>query len=115
MTSTRTVVQRTCLAFAVRLCRNPPTSPFLLHPATTSATRLFSTSSEDFQPPLPPTSKGIPVYPDIDFNVAKDSGSEGTSRNEDPNAIFVVNGSSRGIGLQFVKSLMDRTQVSTSC
>eukprot|EP00957_Ditylum_brightwellii_P207424 15352935-Ditylum_brightwellii.AAC.1 len=33
-----------------------------------------------------------------------------SKRNDDPNAVFVVNGSSRGIGLQFVKSLLDRSQ-----
>ena len=76
----------------------------------TATIRLFAASS--FSPPEPPVSKGEPVYPDIDFSLGRIVGSESHRRNTDRNAVFVVNGSSRGIGLQFVKSLIDRTEVS---
>lgn len=49
----------------------------------------------------------IAVFPDIKFESNTDISSK---RNEDSDAIFVVNGSSRGIGLQFVISLLDRTK-----
>lgn len=73
--------------------------------------RLSSSSSGgiDFQPPIPPGTRGVPIYPDIDLNVS--SSKHALQRNNDPNAVFVVTGASRGIGLQFVKSLMERTKV----
>jgi len=105
MTFVRTAVQRTCVAFAFRACRYQ--RPFIHRQS-----RLFSTGEDSpFMPPLPPTSKGIPVYPDIDFGYANDITSEAIKRNADPDAVFVVNGSSRGIGLQFIKSLIARTKV----
>lgn len=75
-------------------------------PLRFSSTRLFSS----FQPSPPPGTHGTPVFPDIDFSTKEDPDSESTKRNSDPNAIFVVTGASRGIGLQFVKSLLERTQ-----
>lgn len=60
--------------------------------------RLFSS----FQPPVPPQSKGEAVYRDIDVT----SSPQDSPRNSDPDAVFVVTGASRGIGLQFVKSLL---------
>jgi hypothetical protein len=72
-----------------------------------------------FQAPEPPQSKGQAVYNDIDFNnigSGSDSdkllSSQSTLRNSDTDAVFVVSGASRGIGLQFVKSLIERTKVS---
>ena len=65
--------------------------------------RLFSS----FQPPVPPESKGEAVYKDIDVNSVQP-----LPRNFDPDAVFVVSGASRGIGLQFVKSLLLDTKVS---
>ena len=73
-------------------------------------TRLFSS----FQAPEPPSSKGQAVYTDIDLAQAGGIDSEPYRRNQDPDAVFVVTGASRGIGLQFVKSLMDRSNVSNS-
>lgn len=83
-------------------------------PRTTSFRRiLISRHSSSFEPPTPPTSNGYSVYPDIVFESStegNEDGVESTRRNSDPDAVFVVNGSSRGIGLQFVKSLIERTQ-----
>lgn len=77
---------------------------------STSRTRHFSS----FQAPEPPQSNGQAVYKDIDFSVEKDRTSQSAVRNADPGAVFVVSGASRGIGLQFVKSLLEQTKVSTS-
>jgi hypothetical protein len=68
-------------------------------------------STSSFQPPAPPGTHGTPVFPNIDFTVSQSSASEAFRRNNDPQAVFVVTGANRGIGLQFVKSLMDRTKV----
>lgn len=107
MAYTRTVVQRTCVALAIRSCRYQ--SPYL------NPTRLFSGGIENFVPPPPPTSKGIPVFSDIDFEHSRSGESEAIKRNADPGSVFVVTGSSRGIGLQFIKSLLVRTKVSQVC
>lgn len=71
----------------------------------TSTSRLFSS----FEPAAPPGTHGTPVFPDIDYSAASEPSSEGTKRNKDPGAVFVVTGANRGIGLQFVKSLASRT------
>ena len=75
-------------------------------PASRTARYLSST----FQAPEPPQSKGQAVYNDIDFTVANDPKSQCGLRNSDPEAVFVVSGASRGIGLQFVRSLIGRTR-----
>jgi hypothetical protein len=117
MTFVRSMFQKSYCALAIRICHRyggdiPKTPPFYFY-STLSSTRLFSTDVDDFVPPPPPKFHGLPVYPDIHF-LDKDSLKTQPSwkRNEDPNAVFVVNGSSRGIGLQFVKSLISRTKVS---
>mmetsp|Transcript_63934 Transcript_63934/g.76871 ORF Transcript_63934/g.76871 Transcript_63934/m.76871 type:complete len:169 (-) Transcript_63934:246-752(-) len=71
--------------------------------------RALSSSSSSFQPPIPPTSAAQSIYENIDFG-KKLSNKNAEQRNADPDAVFVINGSSRGIGLQFVKSLLDRTE-----
>lgn len=71
-------------------------------------TRLFASS---FNPPDPPASQGDAVYPDIDFSYAGNEASQGHRRNHDEAAVFVINGASRGIGLQMAKSLVERTNV----
>ncbi|KAL3805108.1 hypothetical protein HJC23_003336 [Cyclotella cryptica] len=75
----------------------------------TQQTCLSSTSA--FQAPEPPQSHGQPVFPDV--HIRNDAATEGTNaflRNDDSDAVFVVNGSSRGIGLQFVQTLTQRTR-----
>jgi len=69
-------------------------------------TRLSSTSN-DFSPPTPPSSKGFAVYEDIDLGQVR---SAALDRNTDPDAVFFVSGGSRGIGLQFVIELVKRTK-----
>lgn len=69
--------------------------------ACTSMTRLLSTS---FQPPPPNTYHGTPVYENVDIASPKPA-----ARSDDADAVFVVTGASRGMGLQFVKSLLSRT------
>ena len=72
--------------------------------------RLFSSGSK-FEPSSPPGTHGTPVFPDINFDGENNGeGSPSVLRNSDPNAVFVVTGASRGIGLQFVKSLFEHTQ-----
>jgi len=78
---------------------------------STNNRRILSSSSlpttASFEAPEPPASHGMPVFPDIDFHSPRDAA---TKRNADQEAIFVVNGSNRGIGLQFVISLLERTK-----
>jgi hypothetical protein len=112
-------LRRTLTAFAVgfsrqhRVCESSldfqillPEKPSLHSPST----RLMST----FQAPEPPSSKGQAVYSDINISGTDDLSSCSSLRNNDPEAVFVINGASRGIGLQFVKSLIDRTKVKIS-
>ena len=106
------MLKRTCIAFAVRVSRDSNTLRSMdwsiksTHFASAS-TRLLST----FKPADPPGTHGTPVFKDIDFSLSSDSSAESAKRNSDPRAVFVVTGASRGIGLQFVKSLAERTEV----
>ena len=94
-----------------------PTTSYEHEQQTVAATRSItcrhassSSSSEiaaSFEAPEPPKSHGQPVFPDIQFDNINKSSDE--NRNSDPNAVFVISGASRGIGLQFVKSLLERT------
>ena len=76
---------------------------------------VSSTTSSTFQAPEPPQSKGQAVYSDIELQKDDDESSisqAASLRNNDPNAVFVVTGANRGIGLEFVKQLSTRTKVS---
>jgi hypothetical protein len=112
-------LRRSLTAFAVgfsrqhRVCQRSldfEILPFDKRSLHSPSTKLMST----FQAPEPPSSKGQAVYSDINFSVADDLSSRSSLRNNDPEAVFVINGASRGIGLQFVKSLIDRTKVKIS-
>jgi hypothetical protein len=103
----------TYAAFFIRASR-PSRSAFRRLPNTISsavaADPAASRRYSSFQPAAPPLTFGAEkVFPDIDFSVASYPSSESVLRNLDENAVFVVTGASRGIGLQFVKSLLERT------
>jgi len=129
MTFLRAVLKRTtCIAFAFRrdchevsgFSRVFLAGHYSYHSSremesnlrTSSSTRrhLVSSSSSSFTPPVPPSSKGVPVFTDIDFSISKSPNSESFQRNNDPDAVFVVTGASRGIGKEFVNALMQRTK-----
>jgi hypothetical protein len=83
------------------------------HQNSVLQTRMASSSiSSSFTPPEPPASKGTSVFLDIDFSVQGNPSSASFLRNNDQDAVFVVTGANRGIGLQLVKSLTERTKVS---
>lgn len=71
---------------------------------------MSSTRANDFEPIPPPGTHGTPVFEDIAMTGAVQDDLESWKRNNDASAIFVVTGASRGIGLQFVKSLLERTK-----
>jgi len=74
----------------------------------TTSFRLQSSTTSSFVPPDPPASKGTSVFSDVDLNVAPTAEVEG--RNGDEDAVFVVTGANRGIGLEMVKALACRTK-----
>lgn len=84
------------------------------HPSVFQTRMISSSISSSFTPPEPPASKGTSVFLDIDFSVQGNPSSASFLRNNDEDAVFVVTGANRGIGLQLVKSLMERTKVSES-
>jgi len=125
----RSSLRRTCAAFAASaIGRRPAATALLQHsrppqvvcrdPAVakggtspSAALRLFSTatsSSSSFQPADPPGTHGTPVFSNIDFS--NNPSSSAQLRNTSPSSVFVVTGANRGIGLQFVKSLLERTK-----
>ena len=79
------------------------------------STSVTGSASTTFQPPEPPGTKGTPIFPDITILKSEESNhhENAARRNTDSNAVMVVTGSNRGIGLQFVKSLIHRTKVRT--
>ena len=68
--------------------------------------RSFSTS---FQPPPNNIYHGQPVYNHIDIGSKKIT-DVAAARNNDAEAVFVVTGASRSMGLEFVKQLLTRTK-----
>jgi NAD(P)-dependent dehydrogenase (short-subunit alcohol dehydrogenase family) len=76
-----------------------------------SSTRAYSSTGSSlgssFQPLPPPEALGTPVFPDVDLAEPLESSKR---RNDNPSSVFVVTGASRGIGLQAVRSLLERTQ-----
>ena len=118
----RTSLRHTCAAWAA--FQQPPPSvvaALLTQTATTrpsctttagpprAASRLFSSSTDHsdtaslFQPAPPPGTHGTPVFPNIDLtNISP----EAQRRNGSRDAVFVVTGANRGLGLQFAKSLL---------
>lgn len=70
-----------------------------------------TTDKSTFEPATPAKTKGTPMFKDVDFAIAKDPLAESAVRNADPNAVFVVTGAGRGLGVEFVKQLVHRTKV----
>lgn len=75
----------------------------------------FLRSFTSFQPPPPNEYTGIPVYSNIDFHGSKNADSPSQLRKNDPDAVYVVTGASRSMGLQYVKELLkpERTHESS--
>lgn len=73
--------------------------------------RALSSAASDFAPPPVNVYHGTPVYENIDVGATAADAAETASarRNADPDAVFVVSGASRGIGLGYCRSLIDRT------
>lgn len=108
-------------AHAFHVSKNQNSTTFLRRRQQTSVVSMskiniisksFHTSStlnarSAFDPPTPPSFNGQAVFPDINM---KQPSSCSIVRNQDPNSVFVVTGASRGIGLQIVKDLMDRSK-----
>ncbi len=64
-----------------------------------------------FQPPENNKYHGTPVYGNIDIHLSSSAVSNAAAaRNTDAEAVFVVSGASRSMGLQFVKELLSRTK-----
>lgn len=91
--------------FATVLRRSSKKLILKRNPYNIKTLSLFSS----FQPPEPPSSKGSSIYPNINIENKNYLGSS-KIRNSDPNAVFVVSGASRGIGLQLVHDLLTRTK-----
>lgn len=116
MSSISGALKRSCTAFVVGFSRHhgfcrsligvQPLSVTEYLPPAPRTIRQFSS----FQAPEPPQSKGETVYRDIDYSVGNTPSSRASLRNSDTEAVFVVSGASRGIGLQFVKSLISGTK-----
>jgi len=86
------------------LRRNSPPLPGLA--SGRRRNKLFSS----FQAPEPPQSKCLNIFKDIDFSASNCNSPQSLIRNSDPDAVFVINGASRGIGFQFVRKLLNETE-----
>ena len=77
-----------------------------------SSSHFSSCSYSTFAPPQNNVYNGpAPAYPNIVFKNKVDGSSSAaaTARNADPNAVFVITGASRSMGLQFAKEILHRT------
>ena len=82
-------------------CRGPATRA--------SATTLAGKRSiRSFAPPPTNVYRGTPVYDSVDISSRRTSAAA-SARNADPDAVFLVTGASRSMGLQFVRELVSRT------
>ena len=100
-----------CVSNTIRKSSQMVPLSFVTPTSYQQSTRLYLSTSSiavSFEAPEPPQSHGQPVFPNIQFN-NRDSVNT-LDRNSSPNAVHVVSGASRGIGLQFVSSLLERTQ-----
>jgi hypothetical protein len=120
MASLASSMKRTCAALVFGIARQHcrafrPAMGIIDGTAGTGFRSAMPTTvrySSSFQAPEPPQSKGQAVYSDINFpSISSDDETEASLRNNDPDAVFVVSGASRGIGLEFVNALLKRTKV----
>lgn len=74
-------------------------------------TTALCSERSSFVPPEPPTNNGQAMFPNINMLALS---SQSTMRNTDSDAVFVITGASRGIGLQIVKDMLGRTKVCLS-
>eukprot|EP00568_Trieres_chinensis_P010550 CAMPEP_0183308042 /NCGR_PEP_ID=MMETSP0160_2-20130417/19704_1 /TAXON_ID=2839 ORGANISM="Odontella Sinensis, Strain Grunow 1884" /NCGR_SAMPLE_ID=MMETSP0160_2 /ASSEMBLY_ACC=CAM_ASM_000250 /LENGTH=368 /DNA_ID=CAMNT_0025471785 /DNA_START=53 /DNA_END=1159 /DNA_ORIENTATION=+ len=97
---------------SVSIAGNRHTRTLNEHAAVGGSGRRGLSSSSIFVPPPPNAYHGVPVYDPVDITAASSPSPESASarRNADPDAVHVVTGASRSMGLQFVKSLLDRTE-----
>ena len=116
------MLKRTCTAFIMGFSRSCAHHRGALGTFSTSSSLLLSSNPtmdrkagrirhrlfSSFQAPVPPQSKGEAIFQDINLSSVSTC-----PRNLDPEAVFVVSGASRGIGLQFVKTLVSSTKVSS--
>jgi len=72
-----------------------------------SVTRKFS--SVPFVAPPVNIYNGTSDYTNIDISSGITAGGAGQRRNADPDAVFVVSGANRGIGLGYVRALLERS------
>ena len=78
--------------------------------STSGSSTSYNDNNDDatsFQPPLPPKSNGLSIFPDV---VMREASGESSSRNMDKDAVFVVTGASRGIGFALVQALLKHTK-----
>jgi len=86
----------------------PIKSQAQIYRSVSSTTTSLSSAKSSFVPPDPPSFDGQAMFPDIDLNCLS---SHARMRNQDSDAVFVITGASRGIGLQIVKDMLIRTKV----
>lgn len=78
-------------------------------PSSNNAQSSRHTFSTSFHPPPNNTYHGTPVYNHIEIDTKKVT-EAAAARNNDTEAVFVVTGASRSMGLEFVKQLLARTK-----
>lgn len=79
-----------------------------IYRSVSSTTTSLCSAKSSFVPPDPPSFSGQAMFPDIKLNRIS---SHAIMRNQDSDAVFVITGASRGIGLQIVKDMLIRTKV----
>ena len=92
---------------AARACSHVSTTIPLTSSVLSQASR--NNSSATYQPPPNNVYHGTPVYNNIDIGSKKVT-EAAAARNNDKDAVFVVTGASRSMGLEFVKQLLSRTE-----
>mmetsp|Transcript_1760 Transcript_1760/g.4414 ORF Transcript_1760/g.4414 Transcript_1760/m.4414 type:complete len:364 (-) Transcript_1760:123-1214(-) len=98
----------TAAASSSSLINNGTTASF---PSSRTIAVLRRNYYSTFEPPPPNSYHGTSDFADVDIvPPAPSSAAASSARNVDPEAVFVVTGASRSMGLQFVKELLRRTE-----